>query len=129
MSSTYLRNIKNNIRKNFSRVNFLNIKRNQNLKFKLISELVSILFMHKNSTDNFRNISKLINFLLNTDANYYYKCGNESYGDINKYLIVIKEIRSIMENNPNLSNKQRGEICIIERYFMKLYLKEFLLRL
>ena len=55
----------------------------------------------------------------------YLKNGIENIPE--NYLAIIKKIHSILADCPNLTRKQKYEYCNIERYFIKLYLKESLL--
>jgi hypothetical protein len=115
----------------------------QKFKFQFISELISMLFKQKDGQDTFQNFSNLIalslkepaekfadilfsgnnviDFSKNNDkrAQYFsYKLDQKD-----KYLLMLNRIRSIFNNCPNLTNKQKFEYCAIERYFMKSYLK------
>ncbi|MFX0186241.1 MAG: hypothetical protein ACFE8A_00745 [Candidatus Hodarchaeota archaeon] len=45
------------------------------------------------------------------------------------YLELLKKNRSIFLNYKDLTNKQKIDFCSLERYLMKLYLKEVLLKL
>ena len=42
----------------------------------------------------------------------------------NDTLIILNEIKIILQNCSNLTDKQKLEYCNSQRYFMKLYLKE-----
>lgn len=42
----------------------------------------------------------------------------------NDNLIILNEIKAILQNCSNLTNKQKLEYCNSQRFFMKLYLKE-----
>ena len=55
----------------------------------------------------------------------YLKKGIENIPE--NYLAIIKKIHSILIDCPDLTRKQKFEYCNIERYFIKLYLKESLL--
>ena len=43
---------------------------------------------------------------------------------INDNFLILKEFESILHNCPTLTNKQRLDYCISQRYFMKAYLRE-----
>ena len=49
---------------------------------------------------------------------------NESEEDSNDNLIILNEIKAILQNCSNLTEKQKLEYCNSQRFFMKLYLKE-----
>ena len=42
----------------------------------------------------------------------------------NDNLIILNEIKAILQNCSNLTNKQKLEYCNSQRFFMKIYLKE-----
>ena len=42
-----------------------------------------------------------------------------------QYFNIVKNINSFLSNCTELSNQQKLNYCTIERYFMKLYLREF----
>lgn len=42
----------------------------------------------------------------------------------NDNLIILNEIKAILQNCSNLTDKQKLEYCTSQRFFMKLYLKE-----
>jgi hypothetical protein len=94
-------------------------------KYNLLSDLMSILFKYKNNKDSFKYISNLINVSLISDKRHL-SYNNTSNNFKEKYLLILKIIRSFLLNQQNLTNHQKSEYCSIERYFMKLYLKEFL---
>lgn len=116
----------------------------QKCKFQFISELVSMLFKQKGSHDAFQNLSNLIILSLKEPEEKFadilfsgnngfdfsdiedtfekllsYKFGNQK----DKYLLMLNRVRSIFNNCPDLTNKQKFDYCAIERYFMKSYLK------
>ncbi len=45
------------------------------------------------------------------------------------YLAILNDIHTILSNSSEFSNFQRLDFCNNQRYFMKLYLKELLLKL
>ena len=49
---------------------------------------------------------------------FSYKFGHQK----DKYLLMLNRVRSIFNNCPDLTNKQKFDYCAIERYFMKSYL-------
>ncbi|MFW9825871.1 MAG: hypothetical protein ACFFE4_23230 [Candidatus Thorarchaeota archaeon] len=50
-------------------------------------------------------------------------------GADSEYLSISADIHSILSNYPDLTNNQKLEYCISQRYFMKLYLKEVLIKI
>jgi len=119
-------------------------KEGQKCKFQFISELVSILFKQKGCQDTFQNISNLIVMSLKESEDKFadilfsgnnemdfrdsegkfekllsFKFGNQK----DKYLLMLNRVRSIFNNCPDLTIKQKFDYCAIERYFMKSYLK------
>ena len=118
-------------------------KEGQKCKFQFISELVSMMFKQNGCQDAFRNLSSLIVLSLKEpeekfadilfsgnngiDFNdidvefehlFTYKFGHQK----DKYLLMLNRVRSIFNNCPELTNKQKFDYCAIERYFMKSYL-------
>ncbi len=118
-------------------------KEGQKCKFQFITELVSMMFKQKSSQVAFRNLSSLIVLSLKEpeekfadilfsgnngiDFNdidvefehlFTYKFGHQK----DKYLLMLNRVRSIFNNCPELTNKQKFDYCAIERYFMKSYL-------
>ena len=113
-------------------------------KFNFISELVLLFFSHKNYKDSYKYFSTLINLSLqipekkftdiifsgknafkyedNHDSEFI--LASKSCFDKNNYLLMLNRIRSILTSCPELTYKQKFDYCSIERYFMKLYLKE-----
>ena len=106
-------------------INFVN-EDTQRKKFSLISGLMFMLFKHNNNQETIKNISNFIVLALKTKNN---NLSDNLDGDFDDYLALLKEIRAILLNNPKFTNKQKFECCSIERYFMKMYLKEFLVKL
>ncbi len=127
----------------------LGINSGQKRKFHFISELILLLFAHKNSHDSYKNISNLINLSLEThNENYtnilfssnstgflnYAKIGFNNFVNqkkkytINKntYLLMLNRVRSILNSCTDMTNDQKFDYYSIERYFMKLYLRECL---
>ncbi|MFW9879811.1 MAG: hypothetical protein ACFFG0_42600 [Candidatus Thorarchaeota archaeon] len=122
----------------------------QNLNNNLISNLVSELFNHINSKENFDYISNLLISSLNR---YKKKFSNESYTKINEpnvniidnsgnrnaqydkedpkneYLAISNDIHAILSNCADLSNSQKLDFCTNQRYFMKLFLKDLVIKL
>jgi len=47
-----------------------------------------------------------------------------SEGETNDNLIILNEIKAILQNCSNLTDKEKLEYCNSQRFFMKLYLKE-----
>ena len=46
-----------------------------------------------------------------------------------EYLSISNDIHSILSNCPELDNSQKLEYCTSQRYFMKMYLKEMVVKL
>ncbi|MCK4779517.1 MAG: hypothetical protein KAT57_04985 [Candidatus Lokiarchaeota archaeon] len=116
----------------------------------MITELVSELFNHINSQESFDYISDL---LINSLSKYKNTISTESYSeqkeiygekinvnDINtlqydldesknEYLAISNDIHSILSNCQELTNGQKLDFCNNQRYFMKLFLKELLIKL
>ena len=115
-------------------------KEGQKCKFQFISELVSMLFKQKGCQDAFQNLSNLIILSLKEPEEKFADIlfsGNNGidFNDIDehlltykfgqkkdKYLLMLNRVRSIFNNCPELTNKQKFDYCAIERYFMKSYL-------
>ncbi len=47
-----------------------------------------------------------------------------SVEETNDNLIILNEIKAILQNCSNLTDKEKLEYCNSQRFFMKLYLKE-----
>ncbi len=116
----------------------------QKCKFQFISELVSMLFKQKGSQDAFKNLNNLILLSLKEPeekfADILFSGNNDiDFSNIDNelktflthkfghkkddYLLMLNRVRSIFNNCPELTNKQKFDYCAIERYFMKSYLK------
>jgi len=46
-----------------------------------------------------------------------------------EYLSISTDIHSILSNYPDLTNDQKLDYCINQRYFMKLYLREVIIKI
>ena len=53
----------------------------------------------------------------------------ESENEINEYFKTLEKIPPLIIDCPELTNKQKLDYCNIERSFMKLYLKDLLVKL
>lgn len=125
-------------------------KEGQKCKFYFISELVSMLFTQNNSQESFKIISSLIKLSLKAPEENFadvifsgnnagafnnidneVKCFlNQKFRvDKNMCLLMLNRVRSILINCPDLTNNQKFDYCRIERYFMKSYLKEGLVKI
>jgi len=134
----------------FEESDSLNKSKLQNPTFNLISELVSELLKHKDSKDNFSAISDLIISSLIAYENKYPIEINQKFNDTvpsenylqesnileckshnarEEYLIISNDIHSILSNCSNLTNNQKLEFCNSQRYFMKLFLKDMLIKI
>jgi hypothetical protein len=122
----------------------------QNYNDNLISNLVSELFNQVNSKENFDYIS---NLLINSLNEYKKKFTIESFTQINEpsadiidntgnkksqyniedpkdeYLAISNDIHSILSNCSELSTSQKLDFCTNQRYFMKLFLKDLIIKL
>ncbi len=104
----------------------------------------------KDSNDNFYAISDLIISSLNAYENRYPIEVNHNFNDTipsknysqesnileckphyakDEYLIISNDIHSILSNCSNLTNNQKLEFCNSQRYFMKLFLKDMLMKI
>ena len=118
-------------------------KEGQKCKSQFISELVSMMFKQNGCQDAFQNLSNLIILSLKEPEEKFADIlfsGNNGieFNDIgdefehiltykfgqkkDKYLLMLNRVRSIFNNCPELTNKQKFDYCAIERYFMKSYL-------
>jgi hypothetical protein len=114
------------------------------------SKLLSVFFKNQKPNESFKNISKLIVLLLNAPGieipskyfqgstenivkEIYYEFKSilkrESENEVNKYFKTLEQIPPLITNCPELTNKQKLDYCNIERSFMKLYLKDLLIKL
>lgn len=112
----------------------LNLKEFQKRKSSLISELSFLLTTHHNSKNEYINISKLIISTLNAPETYFFdkifsfkKIDPFENFDLKDYLITIKKISILLKSYPFSSVQQTLENCSTERFFIKLFLKVFLL--
>ncbi len=122
----------------------------QNLDKNVISNLVSELFNHINSKETFKNISDLlITSLCEYKKRFQFDIKTDNieipFNEINKsesnnskyrlndsndeYLSISNDIHTILSNCQDLTNTQKLDFCNNQRYFMKLYLKELLLKI
>ena len=53
----------------------------------------------------------------------------ESENEVNKYFKTLEQIPPLIITCPELTTKQKLDYCNIERSFMKLYLKDLLVKL
>jgi hypothetical protein len=115
-----------------------------------ISNLVSELFNQVNSKESSNYISDL---LINSLSEYKKKypiesvCENKgpslnliknneikrseykSNNSKKEYLAISNDIHSILSNCSELTNSQKLDFCTNQRYFMKLYLKQVIIKL
>ncbi|MFX1321070.1 MAG: hypothetical protein ACFFAQ_05425 [Promethearchaeota archaeon] len=105
---------------------------------------------YKDSKDNFSAISDLIISSLIAYENKYPIEINHKFNDTvpsenylqesnileckshdtrEEYLIISNDIHSILSNCSNLTNNQKLEFCNSQRYFMKLFLKDMLIKI
>jgi len=71
------------------------------------------------------NIETPINETRKSEFNYLRYNLNDTNDE---YLSISNDIHSILSNCPNLSNTQKLDFCNNQRYFMKLYLKEMVIK-
>jgi hypothetical protein len=108
------------------------------------------LFNHINSKESFDYISNLLLNSLNTykdsyslennlrvpepvpkdiaDKKFDDLYSNRSGGDAD-YLAISNDIQSILSNCPDLSTTQKLDYCNSQRYFMKMYMRNIVLKL
>ena len=84
---------------------------------------MSLLYKNKSYSGSFKNISNLVILALNQEKSGFFDQIN--HRNIEDYLKILKMIRSSFVNNSELTLEQKYEYCSMERFFMKLYLKEF----
>jgi hypothetical protein len=122
----------------------------QQINTPFFSKLLSLFFKNQKPKESFKNISKLIVLLLNTpgieiSTNYfqgntetivkeiYYEFKSilerESENEVNEYFKTLEQIPPLITECPEITNKQKLDYCNIERCFMKLYLKDLLIKL
>jgi len=75
--------------------------------------------------DAFQNID--IDHIFNTNLPDLIKLNNLEPNKENCFEII-KKLNLFLSKTQHLSNQQKLDYCKIERYFMKLYLKEFTIR-
>ncbi len=104
----------------------------------------------KDSNDNFYAISDLIissliayenKYPIEINHNFNETFSNKNYSQESnslerkshdpkdEYLIISHDIHSILSNCSNLTNNQKLEFCNSQRYFMKLFLKDMLIKI
>ncbi|MFX0029826.1 MAG: hypothetical protein ACFE8B_11490 [Candidatus Hermodarchaeota archaeon] len=119
-------------------------------KDNFISDLVSELFDHIDSKDSFNIISDLLitslsiykkkfsvenNLIIPEKTGYLdSEISNSSFQQNfsnaeTEYLSISNDIHSILANCPDLSSDQKLDYCNSQRYFMKMYLKEIVVKL
>ncbi len=115
-------------------VSKLNLNEFQKRKSSLISELTFLLTTHNNSKNEYTNISKLIISTLNAPEAYFLdkifsfkKINPFECFDLKDYLVTIKKVSSLLGQNSFLPVQKILENCNLERFFIKLFLKDFLL--
>ena len=122
----------------------------QEFSSNFFSKLLALFFKDQGPNECFKNISKLIVLLLNAPGmeipsklfhgnienvvkEIYYEFKNilkhESEIEVNKYFKTLEQVPPLISNCPELTNKQKLDYCNCERSFMKLYLKDLLLKL
>ncbi|MFX0069736.1 MAG: hypothetical protein ACFFAO_01470 [Candidatus Hermodarchaeota archaeon] len=105
----------------------------QKRKFSLLSELLSFLYSHNRIDGTFQHISNLILLSLITPEttfldkifsvriNYHFK--NFYFKD---HIVIIKKISSLLKQDVSITNKQLLKYCRLERFFIKICLKDYL---
>ncbi|MFX1366075.1 MAG: hypothetical protein ACFFCE_06890 [Promethearchaeota archaeon] len=138
---------KNSKLENSNQFNHIN---SQTLNNRMISNLVSELFSNINSSESLNYISNLLFTLLdeykkkflyescieskqsssNNTTNYdienVQKMLKDSYEE---YLAISNDIHLILSKGSELTNTQKLDFCNNQRFFMKLYLKELVIRI
>lgn len=131
-------------------MNFFDQNNLQNLDNNTISNLVSELFNHITSKETFKYISDLLitslsdykkRFSLDRETENVEspfnkinksESSNSRYGfnsSNNEYLSISNNIHTILSNCQDLTNGQKLDFCNNQRYFMKLYLKEIIIKI
>ena len=100
----------------------------QRRKFQFITELASLLCVHKNTKDLFTIITDLIIFSLQRgescflDKTFIEKNRNLfTHFNVKNYFMVFKKIHKLVFQSSNLSDRQKVKFLQLERYFIKLY--------
>lgn len=119
----------------------------QNSINSVISKNISELFNHINSKELFNYISDLLITSLNEYKNKFpieilTENNEKSFNKIaskntsytfndpkNECLSISNDIHSILSNCHDLTNTQKLDFCNNQRYFMKLYLKEMVIKI
>ncbi len=136
IAKTYKKRYQDLIEENFyiPQVPKLDLKEFQKRKASLISELTFLLTTHNNSKNEYTNISKSIISTLNAPETYFFDKifsfkKNNPFGnfDLKDSLITIKKVSSLLKQTSFLTIRQILENCILERFFIKLFLKDFIL--
>jgi len=136
IAKTYKKRYQDLIEENFyiPQVPKLDLKEFQKRKASLISELTFLLTTHNNSKNEYTNISKSIISTLNAPETYFldktfsFKKNNpfENF-DLSDFLLTIKKVSSLLKQTSFLTVRQILENCSLERFFIKLFLKDFIL--
>jgi len=112
-----------------------NSKKFQKRKFTFISELAVLLTTHNTSQNEFKKISALIISTLKAPETFFcdkiFSLTNDNpfeYFDSNDCLITIKKVSILLKQSSLLSVQQILKNCSTERFFIKLFLKDLLLK-
>ena len=107
----------------------------QKRKLSFISELAVLLTTHNTSQNEFKKISTLIVSTLKAPETYFcdkiFSFTNDNpfeYFNTNDCLITIKKISILLKQPSFLSIQQILKNCSTERFFIKLFLKDLLLK-
>ncbi|TFG27716.1 MAG: hypothetical protein EU532_06910 [Promethearchaeota archaeon] len=118
-----------------TQITIFNSKEFQKRKLSLISELAVLLTTHNNSQKEYKNISKLIISTLKapeaffSDKAFSFTTRNpfENYA-FKEYLLTIKKVSILLKQPLFLSVRQILKNCSAERFFINMFLKDFLVK-
>ena len=118
-----------------TQITLFDIREFQKRKLSFISELALLLTTHCNSQKEYENISKLIVSTLKApeaffcDKIFSFTTHNpfENY-DFKEYILTIKKVSILLKQPMFLSVQQILKNCSIERFFINLFLKDFLVK-
>ncbi|MFX1568414.1 MAG: hypothetical protein ACFFCV_08605 [Promethearchaeota archaeon] len=73
-----------------------------------------------------RNVTNIVNEI---NKGQFNNVRDNVKDSTSEYLSISNDIHSILSNCPDLTNTQKLDFCNNQRYFMKLYLKEILIKI
>ena len=118
-----------------TQITIIDSKEFQKRKFSFVSELAVLLTTHNNSQKEYKKISKLITFTLKApeaffrDKAFSFRTPNpfENYA-FKEYLLTIKKVSILLKQPLFLSVQQILKYCSTERFFINMFLKDFLVK-